>query len=1241
MGGRDIDIYGTDAFWPSDQARILTVGCLRCWKLAEVALPLVRYNPVTGRLVRLDSAELTVAYARQEKPLAPAIRSLTGRGRVEKVAVNFRDASWEYGIPGSVASMTAREAGQTSQYRLTSPPPSANGYVIVTTSVIRNASAELPNFVLHKENLGFTVKVVTESSTVDDYHYLSGSACDERAGNIRDWLQTHYESDQILYVLLIGNPHTTSFDVETSVPMKKCTSDPDPNNPNNHPTDYFFAELTADWDKDGDGRYGEDKKRGATNGDEVEKYFELYVGRIPYHNNISDLDHILRKTINYENSTEVQWRRSVFLPMVPFEPEKGVLSYELGEQIKKDHLEAEGICSVRIYDECYFDAVPPPEHLRRNRYPATEWKQGTYGLIVWLTHGGSTYANGIISRAYTTRLDDGHPAATWQGSCGNSEPENPDNLAYSILRHGGIASIGATGGVNYSIPERDYRDLDGSVGGMAYEYAKRLVRGQACGEALYNTKEAMNMWLGNYYSLNLYGDPSLVVMPEPPALVVSPTDAFYSKVAHSRMTSSRRTYSLMNTTDCPLSWAASASTDWLGLSSDQGIIDAHSLSTVEMHLTSAVAHLDYGSHEGTVVFADLTNDVSMEREATVEIYAGRLVGYWKLDETDGETAKDAAGDNDGLLQGDPRWQYHSRARGGGLLFDGADDYVDCGRSTVFDITDTITAAAWVTIGTVGTDWQTIVSKGDSAWRLSTYGRTRRFHFAVCGSPWVNLVDGNIEVPAGEWHHVCGTYDGQAIRLYVDGVLDAGRPNSDPIPANTHKVYIGANAERQGRFWDGLIDDVRIYNRALDVDEIKAIMDGGHAENLHPFDGQRNVPQRAVLTWVAAANTVTHHVYFGTSREAVVRATIDSPEYMGRQIETSYVPFMDVNTQYFWRIDEVPVGRGTIIGDVWSFTTGTIGGTLTRAVWTGRQGSSVADLTNYRFYPGRPNILEEIPSFEGPTNWGDHYGTLMHGFLTPPRTGSYTFWIAGDNNCELWLSSDANPANQVKIAEVPTWANPPRWEQYSEQESDPVTLTAGMPYYIKALQKEHDGGDSIAVSWQGPGISQQVIQGQHLAPYDLDPPSPDPTTWVAPPHATGSTSISMTAVTALDRGGVEYHFDCTSGGGDDSGWQDSPHYQDGNLNPNTVYTYVVTARDKSHNHNLTGPSEALSARTCLAGDFEPDGDVDFTDYAYFARHFSSPLSVQHPSAREADLDGDGDVDFDDLLLLARSWLATQP
>jgi len=374
---------------------------------------------------------------------------------------------------------------------------------------------------------------------------------------------------------------------------------------------------------------------------------------------------------------------------------------------------------------------------------------------------------------------------------------------------------------------------------------------------------------------------------------------------------------------------------------------------------------------------------------------------------------------------------------------------------------------------------------------------------------------------------------------------------------------------------------------------------------------------------------------------VATATTASLEYMGRQIKTSYVPFMDVDTQYFWRVDEASTGRGTITGDIWSFTTGTSGGTLTRAVWTGINGSSVADLTGYRWYPGRPDILEEVPSFEGPTNWGDHYGTLMHGFLTPPNTGNYTFWIAGDNNCELWLSSDADPANQVKIAEVPTWANPPRWEDYSEQESDLVTLTAGRSYYIRALQKEHEGGDGIAVSWQGPGIPQQIISGWYLSPFDTEAPVSNPMTWTSPPHPTSSTSIAMRAANALDRGGVEYDFTCTTGGGHDSGWQDSPEYEDQNLKPDTVYNYVVTARDKSHNRNQTVASPPSSARTFLTGDFEPDGDVDFFDYAHLAAHFSPVTLPASTYVGDSDLDNDGDVDLEDLWILAESWLKSQP
>jgi len=198
-----------------------------------------------------------------------------------------------------------------------------------------------------------------------------------------------------------------------------------------------------------------------------------------------------------------------------------------------------------------------------------------------------------------------------------------------------------------------------------------------------------------------------------------------------------------------------------------------------------------------------------------------LIAHWKLDEASGGVAEDSAGGNDGLLAGSPEWQPYSGRVDGALSFDGAGDYVDCGNDAVLDITESITVAAWVNINVVNVDWQAIVAKGDSAWRLSTAEDEMRFHFAVTGGPPWNYVNGDIEVGAGEWHHVCGTYDGDYLRLYVDGVEDSASPvaESNGVNVNDFNVYIGANEEREDRNWDGLIDDVRIYDCPLTAGEI--------------------------------------------------------------------------------------------------------------------------------------------------------------------------------------------------------------------------------------------------------------------------------------------------------------------------------------------------------------------------------------------------------------------------------------
>ncbi|MHC4866359.1 MAG: discoidin domain-containing protein, partial [Planctomycetota bacterium] len=120
-------------------------------------------------------------------------------------------------------------------------------------------------------------------------------------------------------------------------------------------------------------------------------------------------------------------------------------------------------------------------------------------------------------------------------------------------------------------------------------------------------------------------------------------------------------------------------------------------------------------------------------------------------------------------------------------------------------------------------------------------------------------------------------------------------------------------------------------------------------------------------------------------------------------------------------------------------------------------------------------------------------------------------------------------------------------------------------------------DVIAMHMRNHRPYSRLVLGSTTGP-DNDPPSPDPMTWNTAPYAASSTAISMVATTASDLSGVEYYFECTAGGGNDSGWQDPVAYTDTGLTPDTEYTYRVQARDKSANQNTTGWSGTASATT---------------------------------------------------------------
>ncbi len=308
-----------------------------------------------------------------------------------------------------------------------------------------------------------------------------------------------------------------------------------------------------------------------------------------------------------------------------------------------------------------------------------------------------------------------------------------------------------------------------------------------------------------------------------------------------------------------------------------------------------------------------------------------LAGWWPLDEGEGTVAYDASGNgNDGEFVGDPQWV--PGMIGGALAFDG-DDYVNCGNGDSLQIRDAITMAFWFQIDAFQNTWEAFISKGDNAYRASRGdGGGNATHMGISGTSagggngWFN---GTVIVTGGEWHHYAATYDGEEGRIYIDGVLDVTSPGTGQIGSSTYDFYIGENAQATGRFYHGLLDDVRLYSRALPVEEIAIVMEGyggDMAGNPRPADEAVDVPRDVVLAWDPMESTTTRDVYLGTVFEDVNNASRSNPLDVlvsQGQTATTYDPdgLLEFGTTYYWRIDEVNAAPDNTIfkGQVWSFT----------------------------------------------------------------------------------------------------------------------------------------------------------------------------------------------------------------------------------------------------------------------------------------------------------------------------------
>jgi hypothetical protein len=223
------------------------------------------------------------------------------------------------------------------------------------------------------------------------------------------------------------------------------------------------------------------------------------------------------------------------------------------------------------------------------------------------------------------------------------------------------------------------------------------------------------------------------------------------------------------------------------------------------------------SYEADTLFDNVLVEVSTSPPAV----ENELVAYWKFDEGSGDLVYDNSGyGNHGTIYG-ATWT--SGKINGALYFDGFNDAIEVPDSTSLHISNTITVGAWIKYeGGDNVQINTVLTKrsGESGFSLGTqHGKVR---FSV-GSTYFDYVEGTTTLQPGKWYHLVGTYDGTTQKIYVNGLLDGSRLYSGQLSSNTAPLFIGLciSGETGAKYgyFTGIIDEVRIYNRALNSDEI--------------------------------------------------------------------------------------------------------------------------------------------------------------------------------------------------------------------------------------------------------------------------------------------------------------------------------------------------------------------------------------------------------------------------------------
>ncbi|MCM8537068.1 MAG: FecR domain-containing protein [Lentisphaeraceae bacterium] len=191
-----------------------------------------------------------------------------------------------------------------------------------------------------------------------------------------------------------------------------------------------------------------------------------------------------------------------------------------------------------------------------------------------------------------------------------------------------------------------------------------------------------------------------------------------------------------------------------------------------------------------------------------------------LNKADATSGLPLDGELNNVLPIEGRW------RGKKSLYFSEFSYVDCGRHEVFNLQKALTIFTWVKVKSLDRHFQTIVSKGDSSWRLARFQESDTLEFACSGLRGSPYLRGVKPLPVNKWLLITATYDGNEVKLYRDNQLELAIKAEGEVLVNDLRVLIGNNSQLPNRNFKGWIDELGIMKRAMSHQEIQVLYDAG-------------------------------------------------------------------------------------------------------------------------------------------------------------------------------------------------------------------------------------------------------------------------------------------------------------------------------------------------------------------------------------------------------------------------------